>query len=358
MLKVNSIRLTLGKFELKDITFSASKNDSIVILGPSGSGKTSLLKTILGIYSPNEGTIVYRGKDITYLPLNKRQIAYVPQKPTLFPHMTVQENLEYALILNHFPKEEREKRINDILEFMGLEEKRNRLPKNLSGGEAHRISIARALILDFPLILLDEPLSGVDRRKAREIIKLLKKAKEVYNKTIIYVTHNIGDATELANKVIILNNGQIERFATPEDIIEDPKSQFIAEFFNFENIFSGTIYHEENLTFFIPENANKEIKIFLSDDLKLKPNQKITITIRPEDIILSPKKMDFTSARNCFKGKVVEIIENLSSNVKVVLDCGIEVTSVITRTSKRKLDIKKGKEICAIFKASSVYIID
>ncbi|UJG42953.1 MAG: ABC transporter ATP-binding protein [Candidatus Heimdallarchaeum endolithica] len=358
MLEVNSIRVTLGKFELKDITFSTSENDSIVILGPSGSGKTSLLKTILGIYTPDEGTIFYRGKDITYFPLNKRQIAYVPQKPTLFPHMTVQENLEYALTLNHIPKQEREKRINNILEFMGLEEKRNRLPKNLSGGELHRISIGRALILDFPLILLDEPLSGIDKRKAKKIIKLLKKAKEVYNKTIIYVTHDINDATELANKVIILNEGQIERFATPEDIMENPKSQFIAEFFNFENIFSGFIYYEDNHTFFIPEKTSKEIKIFLSDDLKLKQSKKITITIRPEEIILSPKKMDFTSARNCFKGKIIEIIENLSSNVKVVLDCGIRITAVITRTSKKKLDIKEGKEMCAVFKASSVYIID
>ncbi|MHA1304465.1 MAG: ATP-binding cassette domain-containing protein [Candidatus Heimdallarchaeaceae archaeon] len=358
MIELKNISVTVGNFHLKDVSFSLKENEVLVVLGPSGSGKTTLLKTILGIYKPYKGTIFYKSRDITYQPINKRKIAYVPQTPTLYPHMTVEENIEYGLKLNKIPKEQRETRIDEVLSFMEIEEHRQRLPKNLSGGEAHRVSIARALVLDFPLILLDEPLTGIDIRKGKEIRKLLKESVTTYDKTLIYVTHQIEEAAELASRIAVLNQGQVERIAKPEEIIIDPRSKFIADFFDFENILRGHIKHEGDKTFFIPANRSKNVEFFLSSGKKLTSKEEVTITIRPEDIILSETEITHTSARNCIEGKIVEVRDSLSSTLKVVIDCGVKLTAVITRFSKEELGVEEGKKMFAIFKATAVSLID
>ncbi len=362
MLELKNVTVDIGKFVLKDISFRVNKNDVIVVLGPSGSGKTSLLKTILGIHTVKKGEIIYDEKNITELPINKRKIAYVPQKPTLYPHMTVEENIDYGLRINKVPKEEREKRIADILAFMGISDLKSRLPKKLSGGEAQRVSIARALVLDFPLILLDEPFTGIDNQKAKKIRRLLKESVKVYNKTLIYVTHHVEEAAELGNKIVILNNGVLARFATPEELINNPQSKFVADFLSFENIYKGVVKREKSALMFVPHSQHitgtKNVSIFLSNDADIDDDEDVTIAIRPEHIILSTKKVVHTSARNCLEGEIVEIQTSLiGSTVKIIVDCGIKLAVIITRNSLNQLNIKKHDKVFVMFKATAISIL-
>ena len=359
MLDVQNLNVALGKFKLSEISFQLEKATSFVILGPSGSGKTTLLKSILGLVKVNSGKIVYEGKDITYLPPEKRCIAYVPQKLALYPHMTAYENIRYPLKIQKLPKEEQKRRIKDVLEFMEMWEKRDVYPHQLSGGEAQRVSIARALTLDWPLILMDEPLIGIDAPKAKKIRKQIREAIKKYDKTVMYVTHHLGEAAELGMRIAIMNNGRIERISTPTKLTNDPKSRFVAELLNLENIFTVEFRKEKNACYgIITKKSGDKIKLCLPYTEKYRDREKITIAIGPDSISISTKAITGISARNILRGKIKTITKFFENPYRVVVDCGIEITAVITQLAQDELKLEEGKEVYMIFKTSSVRYLD
>ena len=356
MLELSNVNFTLGNFSLRNISFKVEKGEILVILGLSGSGKTTLLNTILGIYKPTSGKIIYNNEDITKKPINKRNIAFVPQSLLLYPHMTVYENIEYGLKLQNIKKEEREKRINEILEFMQLETKKDYYPHMISGGEKQKVSIARAFVLRSPLILMDEPLTNIDLPKRSEILKLIKDLQKRFKKTIIYVTHQLAEASCLATKVAIMENGSIIRIGTVMELLHDPQKIFIAELLNFENIFPARILRKNGKTIAEIENNGKKVNIQLTGTYEA--DDVVTITIRPEDLMISTNPLESISARNCLKGQIKEIVENLEGTIKIRVDCGIMLTALITRTSFEELKLKKGSDVYLIFKATAVKIIE
>jgi len=357
MLKLLNVSTTVGNFKLENINLEVKEGEILVILGLSGAGKTTLLKTILGIYRVRgNGKIYFNGKDITHYPINKRGIAFVPQSLVLYPNKTIYENIDCALKLQKVGKKIREKRINDILKFMQLDYKRDSYPDELSGGEKQKLSIARAFVLNSPLIIMDEPLTNIDLPKRMEILRLIKELRKKFNKTVIYVTHQLSEASCLATKIAIMREGKIVRVGTISDLLRDPQKIFIAELLNFENIFQGRIIEKNDRKIAEITNKNgKKVHVQLVGSVE--KNEEVTVTIRPEDVIVSTKPLDSVSARNCLKGKIIEIIETLEGTIKIKIDCGIILTVLITRSSYEELQLKEGTEVYAVFKATAIKIV-
>jgi ABC-type Fe3+/spermidine/putrescine transport system ATPase subunit len=216
-----------GKPIIKKLLLEAFPLETMVLMGPSGSGKTTLLLTILGIVTSFEGKVILNGSDISKVPIEDRNIGYLPQDYGLFPHMNVQENVAFGLRVRGMVRDEREKKALQMLQLVNLIGFEKRKIDELSGGERQRVGLARALAVDPALLLLDEPLSNIDQVTKHEVAKQLKQLFRKLKIPIILVTHNHEDAIFLADKLAILINGAIEQVGTLNEVLEHPKSEFI-----------------------------------------------------------------------------------------------------------------------------------
>lgn len=212
---------------IKNLSLDARPQETMVMMGPSGSGKTTLLLTILGIIAPFEGKVFLDRKDIRNLPIEERNIGYLPQDYGLFPHLNVQENIAFGLKVRGVPRSVREKKATEMLQLMNLNGFEKRKINELSGGERQRVGLARALAIDPALLLLDEPLSNIDQVTKFEVAQQLKLLFQKLKIPIILVTHNHEDAIFLADELVILINGVIEQIGTLAEVLEHPKSEFI-----------------------------------------------------------------------------------------------------------------------------------
>jgi len=266
MIHIHDLNIKLGAFEIKKVNLQIKKGEFLVILGPSAAGKSVILESIAGLIPIQKGTILINGKDITHLKPEKRNISICYQDYNLFPHMKVRDNIRYGLKFKaDGQKLKYQKNFETLIKILELENILDRLPLNLSGGEQQRVSLARGLIGDPDVLLLDEPLSSLDPNIKETIQEELKNVHKTLHTTIIMVTHDFTEANYLADKVTLINNGQIVQQGTIEDIFQRPKSIFSAKFTGVKNIFWVT---EDN-----------ELQMY---ELK-KPT---TIGIRPENIYI------------------------------------------------------------------------
>lgn len=205
-----------------NVTFENGKFN--VILGSSGSGKTVMLKTIAGLYTPDEGNIYFDEEDFTYTQPSKRNISLLTQEYALYPHLTVFDNIAYPLKVAKVPATEIRKRVNEVLNILDIELLSSRRPRALSGGQQQRVAIARAIVKQPDVILLDEPLSNVDQKQKFELTEEFLKLHKLLQITFIYVTHNIGEATALADNIIIIENGEVVESGAKNDLLANPNS--------------------------------------------------------------------------------------------------------------------------------------
>jgi len=344
MIRIESLSKTWGDFSLRDISLEVKEGEYFIVLGPTGSGKTLLLEILAGFYYPDKGRVFLRDVDITYLPPKDRSIGFVYQDYMLFPNMSVRDNIAYGLRAKGLKEEEVIKRVERLASLLGIDQLLNKYPSKLSGGEAQRTAIARALAIEPDVLLLDEPLSALDPNLRSEIRKELKKIHKEIGTTTIHVTHCREDAMILGDKIAIMNAGEIVQLGTPEEVFRRPKSKFAAEFVGVENIFSGKAEKKNGITLF----HSGGITIHSSSNIK----GDVHASIRPEDIILSLHKVE-SSARNCLQGEVTEIID-MGSIMRVMVDCGIPFVVNITRESCREMGISPGQKVYLVFKAQNV----
>ncbi|MEO0271128.1 MAG: ABC transporter ATP-binding protein [candidate division WOR-3 bacterium] len=215
---------------LKDINLEVKKGEFFVVLGPSGCGKTTLLKIIAGLLKPDKGKIILEENDITNLEPGKRDVAMVFQNYALYPHMKVMENILFPLKIKKIKIEEQRKRLKWVSEFLKIEEILEKKPSEISGGQQQRVALARALVRNPKIFLMDEPLSNLDAKLRTEMRSELKNLHRNLNITTIYVTHDQIEAMTLADKICILNKGEIMQIGTPEEIYEKPQNFFVASF--------------------------------------------------------------------------------------------------------------------------------
>lgn len=344
MIETESLNYRAGKFFMHDISFRVDKGETLVVLGPTGAGKTVLLELIAGFRHPSSGSVKMDGRDLSVEPPEKRGLGFVYQDYLLFPHMSVRENISYGLRAKGVGKAEVKRRVDAIAERLGITHLLDRRTRNLSGGEQQRIALARALILEPKALLLDEPFSSVDPNTKDLLMRELLRELGIRNLPVIYVTHDQVEATQVADKVAVINEGRIVQVDLPEKVFSAPKSEFVAKFVGTRNIFKGTASRIDGST--VVTIGPVEVRSSVSIE------GKVHVTIRPEDIIISKDKIE-SSARNNLKGRVTSVVEK-GGIIFVTADCGIDLTTAITRESLSQMRITTGDDVYFVFKAASV----
>jgi multiple sugar transport system ATP-binding protein len=217
---------------VEELSLNVSSGELLAMVGPSGCGKTTMLRLLAGLEKPTSGSIFLNGKLANGLPAKDRDIAMVFQQPALFPHLNVFENIGFGLKLRKFHSAEIETRVKEAAEMLGLSSKLCARPQELSGGEAQRVSLGRALVRRPKVFLLDEPLSSIDVPMRKELRKQIAQIQQILNVPMIYVTHDQREALAIGQRIAVLNHGQLQQIGTPSEIREKPANEFVAEFFN------------------------------------------------------------------------------------------------------------------------------
>ena len=261
-----------------DFNLEVKRGEFVTFLGPSGCGKTTTLRMIAGFELPTDGQILLNGEDISQLPANKRPINTVFQRYALFPHMNIYENIAFGLKLKKLPKEEIRKKVKNVLDMVDLEGFEDRKISTLSGGQQQRIAIARALVNEPEILMLDEPLGALDLKMRKEIQIELKNMHDQLGITFIYVTHDQEEALTMSDKIVVLSEGKIQQIGTPEDIYNEPKNAFVADFIGESNIFKGIMTGHMKVRFCGGEFVGM-------DDVP--EGTLVDVVIRPEDVIIT-----------------------------------------------------------------------
>ena len=223
------------------VSFAVRRGEVFSLLGPSGCGKTTILRMIGGFEEPDNGKIFLDGREITNLPPNKRKINTVFQNYALFPHMSVSDNIAFGPRTSGIAEKRVQEMVDNMLDIIRLKDLADRMPDNISGGQKQRIAIARALINNPHLLLLDEPLAALDLKLRQYMLLELDRIHDEVGTTFIYVTHDQGEAMSLSDRIAVMNSGKIEQIGTPAEIYENPKTKFVASFIGDTNFFDGVV---------------------------------------------------------------------------------------------------------------------
>ncbi len=284
LIELQSVSKSFGDLKVLDnFSLYVRENEFLTLLGPSGCGKTTLLRILGGFETPDEGRILFDGVDITDLAPNKRQLNTVFQKDTLFYHMSVAENIAFGLRIRHASKALIKEKTDYALHLVGLDGFADRMPDSLSGGQAQRIAIARAIVNEPKVLLLDEPLSALDLKLRQDMQYELIRLKEELGITFIYVTHDQEEALTMSDSIVVMNAGRIQQIGTPEDIYNEPKNAFTADFIGDGNIFDALMIHDQHVSILGTD--------FECVDTGFGENNPVDVIIRPEDVeLVSPEK--------------------------------------------------------------------
>ena len=238
-LSLQHLNLKYGKADaVKDLSLDIEEGQLISLLGPSGCGKTTTMRSVAGLLEPTRGRIVLGGQDITDRSPDKRDIGLVFQSYALFPHLTAYENVAFGLKLRRVAAIERDQRVREALSSVGLEEFSSRFPAQLSGGQQQRVALARAFVIRPKLLLLDEPLSNLDARLRLEMRSEIRRLQRELGITMLYVTHDQGEALSMSDRIVIMRAGHIEQDGPPEEVWSRPRTPFVAAFMGYENVFA------------------------------------------------------------------------------------------------------------------------
>ncbi len=268
---------------LDELNLYVRENEFLTLLGPSGCGKTTLLRIIGGFETPDNGRVIFDGQDITNLAPNKRQLNTVFQKYALFPNMSISENIAFGLKIKGKTQSYINDKIKYALKLVNLEGFENRTPDSLSGGQQQRIAIARAIVNEPKVLLLDEPLGALDLKMRQDMQYELIRLKNELGITFIYVTHDQEEALTMSDTIVVMNQGYIQQIGTPEDIYNEPENAFVADFIGDSNILPATMVKDKLVRILGAE--------FECVDTGFGNNQPVDAVIRPEDIdLVKPKK--------------------------------------------------------------------
>lgn len=283
MIDLKNITKAFGSTEvLKELNLYIRENEFLTLLGPSGCGKTTTLRIIAGFESPTEGKVLFQGKDVSQVPPYQRQVNTVFQKYALFPHMDVYENIAFGLKIKKLPKEEIAKKVTEVLKLVNLSGFEKRRVDSLSGGQQQRIAIARALVNEPKVLLLDEPLGALDLKLRKEMQIELKNIQKRVGITFVYVTHDQEEALTMSDTIVVMDKGVIQQIGTPVDIYNEPKNAFVAQFIGESNILPGIMHADFSVEF---QNT-----LFPCVDKGFSPMAPVEVVVRPEDILMVKKE--------------------------------------------------------------------
>ncbi len=302
-IRLKNIKKMFGDFTaVENVNLSIHEGEILTLLGPSGCGKTTILRMIAGLIFPTEGEIWFDDNDVTHVPTQERNTALVFQNYALFPHMSVRKNVEYGLTLKKVPKEERQKRVEEVLRLVKMERFSDRMPGKLSGGQQQRVALARALVVNPDVLLLDEPLSNLDaklrvetRHEIRDLVKRL-------NLTTIFVTHDQAEALAISDKIAVMEIGHVRQVGTPTEIWEHPETAFVGSFIGEANSIDMNVeeIHEDHVKLSVPSDKTQVIKsTYFKGITNIKDPARMVV--RPERIIIKKTR---EPKSNCIEATV------------------------------------------------------
>jgi ABC-type Fe3+/spermidine/putrescine transport system ATPase subunit len=285
-IEVRNLVKTYGDvFALKNVDLDIADGEYFVLLGPSGGGKTTLLRSIGGFIRPDSGTVQIKGKNVDNLPPDKRPTSMVFQGFALFPHMTVSENIGYGLKLRSVEKSIIHDKVIKMMDLVGLSGLSDRKPHELSGGQQQRVQLARALILENDVLLLDEPLSALDAQLRKDMCIELKRLQKTVGISFVHVTHNQEEAMSVADRIAIIADGEMVEQGSPKEIYSNPKKKFTAEFIGEKNILNGVVV-DFNKSKILVNIEKDEIEV-ANNNYTIAKNQEISLSIKSESIQIS-----------------------------------------------------------------------
>lgn len=323
IVKLENFQKSFGTKKIIDnINLEIYEKEFVTILGSSGCGKTTILRIIAGLDMPTSGKVYLDSVDVTALDPTKREVNTIFQNYALFPLMSVYDNIAFGLKMKKVPKDEIKKRVQKMLELVHLEGYEKRKPKDLSGGEQQRVAIARGLINNPKVLLLDEPLSALDLKLRKQMQVELKSLQKKLGITFIYVTHSQDEALSMSDRIVVLKDGKIEQVGSPVEVYENPKSLYVADFLGEANIFKGKVV----------EVLDSKCKVLIQNNLEFSVFNKnyqigdyLSIIVRPENM-----KISKTSRKiNCLEGTILEeiytgsvtliLVEVMKWQIKVII---------------------------------------
>lgn len=307
------------KYIIKNLSLDVYEGEFLTLLGASGCGKTTILRLISGLEEATDGKVYIDDINVTNLDPTKREVNTIFQNFALFPHMTVKDNVGFGLKMKHTPKEEIEKRVKKAIKLVKLEGFEERLPGELSGGQQQRVAIARGIVMNPKVLLLDESLCSLDLKLKRQMQIELKKIQKKLGITFIYVTHDQDEALTMSDRIVIINKGIIEQNDTPQNIYKQPTTTFVADFIGESNIIESkvTSINKEEI-----ELTLKDIlKITLKKDKEYNLEEKVHLMIRPENIKISTNPLKDSIPviikDNIYDGSITKLVVEIDNNLEL-----------------------------------------
>ena len=340
-----------------------------ILFGPSGAGKTTVLDCVAGLTRPDSGRITI-GDHILFdaaqhfsLSVAKRRVGYVFQSLALFPHLTVEQNLQFGLM--HLPQAKRRERASAILHAFRIADLARRYPREISGGESQRVALARSLVINPAVLLLDEPLAALDAATKSKIIDDLRQWNQAHRIPILYVTHSREEVFALGERVIVLNAGRIAAQGTPHEVIEAPRQETVAQLVGFENIFDAVVeaVHSERGTMVcrivtspLPAYGTAGPVLLETPLVRAGMGSTLRVAIRAGDILLATSLPAGLSARNVIPGRVVSLQQR---DVIVIarVNCGVEMETHLTLAARDSLHLAPGREVWLVIKTHSCHLM-
>lgn len=353
MIRIEDMSNTWGQtFSLKDISLEVKEGEYFVILGPTGAGKTLLLEIIAGIHYPEEGRIIIDGDDKTLLPPERRNMGFLYQDYSLFPHMNGKANIEYGMRVRGIEQEERKRRLDELVKLLDIAPLLSRDVTTLSGGEQQKVAMARALACYPTVLLLDEPFSALDERTKARLIHEMKVLHRHERLTVVHVTHSQEEALQLADRIAVMMDGRIVQVGSPTEIFSRPSSMDIADFVKVENIWKARVKEctRDTLTL---DLYGYEVQMACPEEFDCSERE-VRLLIRPEDIVVGSGVR--TSARNRFSGTITTVEQRGFYHI-VRLDCGFPVVTVVTKQSVEELGLEEGTTVDIFFKTTALHVV-
>ena len=300
-LELRGISKFFGKFQaVKSVSFAIERGELFSMVGPSGCGKTTILRMIAGFLLPEEGQVILEGQDITFAPINKRGTAMVFQNYAIFPHMNVFDNLAFGLRMHKVSAPEIRQRVTEVLGLIRLPGIEEKYPSQLSGGQQQRVALARALVIRPEVLLLDEPLSNLDA-KLRESLRMeIREIQQQVRITTIFVTHDIGEAFAMSDRIAVMNAGEIVQISNPIGIYESPVNEFVGSFVGKSNQFDAVVEEVRDDLIEVRVNDNFPM-VFHKNNGHFEKQQQVRLMVRPERITIADHP---SGCRNSFPGVV------------------------------------------------------
>jgi molybdate transport system ATP-binding protein len=346
-----------------EVEFAAAPGFTI-LFGASGSGKTTLLDCMAGLATPDTGRIAV-GERVLFdastrveVPVAKRGMGYVLQDLALFPHLTVEQNVEFGLA--HLPRPARKQRAAEMLQEFRLDHLSRQRPAQISGGERQRVALARALVTDPCVLLLDEPLAALDAATKAKILDDLRLWNQAHRIPILYVTHSREEVMALGERVLVIEQGRIIAQGTPHEVLRAPLQETVAQLAGFENIFDATVWlvHEDRgtITCRLPADKPGTYVLLETPLIRAELGSRVRVGIRAGDILLATVKPEGLSARNVIAGRMVSV-ERRDMMISARVNCGVEMEVYLTLAARDALQLAAGREVWLVIKTHSCHLM-